>query len=331
MVEEFIEDIIAASNTESTQTNESNPVESSSETNITDDTNNQTDESSQPDSQIIEENTVDQTNESNESQSVEDLATQLGWNADHSGPNAVDAATYILRSREIQDSMKERNDSLKNQLTNLQASVDALKDHNERVYQADLNAKQAEIEALKKEKRAAVELADVDKVDEIDSKIDTISKDLSQPAPKAEPVNPVFDSWVKDNQWYLTDPDMAQYADTVAQQYVGAPPDRIYSIVRSKVAEVFPEKFEFEKFEPEKQSAESNQTTLANVTKQTKQSQTKPVGPASPVEAAKTSGQKPTFSKADLTQDQLAIMRQFSQAGIMTEEQYINDIAKLQG
>jgi len=324
MPEEFIEDIIAESNSEPEQTS-NDPVESSSETNITDDTNNQTDESSQPDSQTTEENTVDQTNDSNDSQSVESLATQLGWNADHAGPNAVDAATYILRSREIQNSMKERNDTLKGQLTNLQSSIDALKEHNERVYQADLAAKQAEIESLRKEKRAAVELADVDKVDEIDSKIDIIQKNLNQPIPQTQSVNPVFDSWVKDNQWYLTDSEMAQYADTVAQQYVGAPPERIYSLVRNKVIEVFPEKFE-----ESKPSESVEQTTLANVAKQT-QSKPKPVGPASPVEAAKPSGQKPSFSKADLTQDQLAIMRQFSQAGIMTEEQYIKDIAKLQG
>lgn len=334
MPEEFIEDIIAAStsNVDQTpnETTESNPVESSSEINITNETLSETDQTPQPDSQNNETETVEQTNETDESeqsQSVESLATQLGWNADHSGPNSVDAATYILRSREIQDSMKERNDSLKSQLTNLQFSIDALKEHNERVYQSDLAAKQAEIETLKKEKRAAVELADADKVDEIDSKIDNIKKNLNQPAPQSKPsVNPAFDSWVKDNQWYLTDNDMAQYADTVAQQYVGAPPERIFSIVRSKVAEIWPEKFE------EQKPVQQNKTTLANVAEQNQQPKPpKPVGPASPVEAAKPSGQKPIFSKADLSQDQLAIMRQFSQAGIMTEEQYIKDIAKLQG
>ena len=324
MTEEFIEDIIAAANNETDQisndTIESNSADGSSDTNLNNETLSETGETSQPDSKNNETNI---TNESDQPNSIESIATQLGWNANHSGPNSVDAATYILRSREIQDSMKERNDSLKGQLNNLQVSIDALKEHNERVYQADLAAKQAEIESLRKEKRAAVELADADKVDEIDSKIDSIKKNLSQPAPQSQPsVNPAFDSWVKDNQWYLTDNQMAQYADTVAQQYIGAPPERIYSLVRSKVAEVFPEKFE------EQKQTSSNKTTLANVAGQTKP---KPVGPSSPVEAAKPSGQKPTFSKADLTQDQLTIMRQFSQAGIMTEEQYIKDIAKLQG
>ena len=323
MPEEFISDIIAEATVEETPNSEANPVEDSSETN----TNNpiqETDEISQPDSNLeVAEETAQTDQTQSSDQDVETLATQLGWNADHSGPNSVDASTYILRSREIQDSMKERNDSLKGQIHNLQSSVDALKDHNEMVYQADLNAKQAEIEALKKEKRSAVELADVDKVDEIDSKINNIQKDLSQPKPTQAPsTNPVFDTWVADNQWYLTDNDMAQYADTVAQQYAGAPPERIYSLVRARVSEVFPEKFETQ--QPEQAPA-----PLADVTKTP--IKPKPVGPASPVEAAKTTSQNQAFSKSDLSQDQLTIMRQFTSAGIMTEDQYIKDIAKLQG
>lgn len=321
-MEEFIDDIIADSGSENApdatpeETPSVDPVEDSSETITTDTITDQTDETAQS-----EQTTEDVTAPN----SVETLAAQLGWNADHTGPNSVDAATYILRSREIQDSMKERNDSLKGQLGNLQTSIDALKEHNERVYQADLKAKQAEIETLKREKDSAIDLADKEKVNELDAKIDSLKENINQPIPQQPTANPVFDSWVADNQWYLTDNDMAQYADTVAQQYAGAPPERIYSLVRSKVAEVFPDKFE----EPK-----PSQTTLANVAEQTNQAESakpKPVGPASPVEAAKTTAQPTSFSKADLTQDQLAIMRQFSQAGIMTEDQYIKDIAKLQG
>ncbi len=320
MTEEFISDIIAEANIENNEP-VVNPVEGSSETNINNETLSKTDEISQPDSQTTEE-TKESSNESQSSE-VESLASQLGWSADHQGPNSVDAATYILRSREIQDSMKERNDALKGQLTNLQTSIDALKDHNERVYQADLKSKQVEIDALKRERDSAIDLADREKVNEIDAKIDSIKENINQPAP-AQPsvVNPEFDSWVKDNQWYLTDSQMAQYADTVAQQYVGAPPERIYSLVRSKVAEVFPEKFEEPKT-PE-------QSTLANVN-QNQPSKPKPVGPTSPVEAAKQTSQGVGFSKADLSQEQLSIMNQFTRAGIMTEEQYIKDIAKLQG
>ena len=33
---------------------------------------------------------------------VEEIATQIGWNPNHTGEEAVDAATFIIRGREIQ-------------------------------------------------------------------------------------------------------------------------------------------------------------------------------------------------------------------------------------
>jgi hypothetical protein len=255
---------------------------------------------------------------------VEELASQLGWKPDYEGDSYVDAATYILRSREIQDSMRDHNKDLKNQLSTMQSSIDALKDHNERVYKAEVSRMQGEIERLKKEKRAAVELADVDKVEELENEISSIEKNLTEPRKQQATTNPIYDEWIKENDWYLKDDEMAAYADQVAQQYAGAPLNRLYPLVRAKVAEVFPEKFE-----PTKPVKAVPKRNLANAGD--KQSgQQKPVGPASPVERGKKSGSTPTFTKADLTPDQQTIMKQFVQSGIMTEEQYIKDIAKLQ-
>ena len=44
---------------------------------------------------------------------IEDLATQLGWNPNFQGEGAIDASTYILRSKDIQESMKNHNKDLK--------------------------------------------------------------------------------------------------------------------------------------------------------------------------------------------------------------------------
>lgn len=254
-----------------------------------------------------------------ESDPVKELASQLGWRKDHTGDDAVDASTYILRSKDIQKSMGQHNKDLKDQLQALGGSVDALKAHNENVYQAEVKKLTAEVKGLKKERRTAVELADVAKVDELDEQIEQKQKDLAEPKPtdkQGEPLvaNPVYDDWVKDNGWYLEDDDMAKFADTVAQQYVGAPLERVYAIVRSKVQEIFPEKFKTAKvIDDEKQESVKH-----------------PVGPKSPVESssAKVSGAE--FTKADLSSAQLQIMKQFVSGGIMTEKQYVNDIAKMQ-
>ncbi len=260
---------------------------------------------------------------------VEELASRLGWSKDHKGVESVDVATYILRSKDIQKTMKDHNKELKNQLNGLQGSVEALKDHNERVYHADVKKLQAELTGLKREKKAAVELADVAKVEALDQQIKDVQKDIDAPVKKdAAPVNPVYDEWVADNEWYLTDDAMAQYADTVADQYAGAPADRIYAIVRQKVAEVFPEKFAAEKTaSPIVTDAAIDAEKVKSATEVAK----KVVGPQSPVEKGTRTGDSASFTKADLSADQVTIMNQFVKGGIMTEDQYVADIAKMQG
>lgn len=315
MSEEFVEDIIAANNPESATTEEpkvETVVEPTKEDNKSED--------------LVTEPKVETPNNGSE-ETIESLAKQLGWSPDHKGSAYVDAATYILKSRDIQDSMRDHNRDLKSQLSNMQGSIEALKQHNERVYRADVKRLQNELAELQQKKKAAVELADVDTVTALDAQIDSVKQSINEPAPQqhAPSSNPVFDDWVKDNQWYLTDQTMAAYADQVAQQYVGAPADRIYKAVRNKVAELWPEKFE----QPKPDNTQSLANVSNNVQSQTEKA--KPMGPVSPVEGTTHSNNAPKFSKSDLTPDQLSIMKQFTGAGIMTEEQYINDIAKLQG
>ena len=300
MSEEFVEDIIIGSNNAPVEENNSASAENSEQ--------ETTSENSSQDAN---------TDQSNDELSLKDIATQLGWREDYTGEDAVDAATYILRSKDIQKSMGKHNKDLKDQLNLLNGSVEALKQHNEKVYQSEVKRLQAEIAGLKKERKAAIELADVEKVEALDSQIEDLQKDIATPKTddkSSVTSNQVYEEWVKDNQWYITDPEMAQYADAVAQNYVGAPLERIYSLVRSKVQEVFPEKFEVSK---------PNQNTNS--------SEPKPIGPTSPVERPANKGASTGFTKADLTPDQIAIMNQFVRGGIMTEEQYINDIAKMQG
>ena len=245
---------------------------------------------------------------------IEELATKIGWQPNHTGKDYIDAASYILKSREIQETMKEHNDNLKDQLSDMQNSIESLKTHNEKVYRADVKRMQTEIEDLQKQKREAVELADVDKVDELDKQIDGLQKDLSEPQNNQQPIqNPIYVEWVKDNQWYLNESEMATYAEIVAEQYAGAPLDRLYKIVRNKVAEVFPEKFDPSKVAPPKVAV------------------MKPIGPQSPVEASTNNGAKSTFGEADLTPGQVNIMNQFVRQEIMTKEAYINDVKRMQG
>jgi len=313
MSEEFVQDIISATENKSSSTA---TVATGDKAGSTVEIASGDDQSSNQTKSITGNADSDQTKAN---PTVEELAAQLGWNKDHQGEDAVDAVTYILRSKDIQKSMSKHNKDLKENLNVVQASVNALKEHNERVYQAEVKKLHSEIVTLKKERRSAVELADVNKVEELDAQIEEKQKDIN--APKVQNTNnsesvenPVFDEWVKDNDWYLNDQTMAQYAENVAQNYIGAPLEKIYSLVRQKVQEVFPEKFA--------SKTTNTATTVSN----------KPIGPVSPVDGATNNkGATGSFTKSDLTQDQVNIMNQFVRGGIMTEEQYINDIAKMQG
>jgi len=317
MAEQFIDDILAETETE-TETGtksaeETTAIEGAKKAEESKEAETSVDEKVSTAEKISTDKKLAESTEAKTEVTVEDLAIQIGWNPNYKGENSIDATTYILKSREIQDTMHDQNTGLKDQLTNMQGSVDALKEHNERVYKSDVRRMQGEIETLKNEKRAAIELADVGKVDALDKQIDDLQKDLTVPETKStETTNPVYNDWVKDNQWYLTNPEMATYAETVAQQYQGAPLERVYSLIRQKVAEVFPDKFDPQDKTPAPAKA------------------AKPVGPSSPVEAPTNSGPTPTFTSADLTPDQTAIMNQFVKTGVMTEKQYINDIAKMQ-
>lgn len=308
MAEEFVQDIIAGASTNT----DGSSTEATASTVVG---NADNDQSSNQDKTAPAKADSDQSSKL----TVEELAAQLGWRADHEGEDAVDAATYILRSKDIQKAMSKHNKDLKENLNVVQASVAALKDHNERVYQAEVKKLQAEITNLKKERKAAIELADVDKVEALDAQIEEKQKDIDAPkmhdSKSDAPANPVYDAWVADNEWYLTDPEMAKYADTVAQNYIGAPLERIYATVRQKVQEIFPERFE----------ANTGKASVApKVTN-------KPIGPVSPVDkGTNNKGNSSSFSKADLTPEQINIMSQFVRSGIMTEEAYINDIAKMQ-
>ena len=327
MSEEFIDDIIAANETPATnEADAAKAIEADGDaTKPEDNAADKTESSSTADADAHKDDASakapgDTSVAPGDSPDVEELASQLGWNKDHKGAEAVNAATYILRSKDIQKTMKDHNKDLKNQLSGVQSAVDALKDHNERVYKADVKKLNGELATLKKEKKAAVELADVEKVEELDQQIEGVQKDLAEPIKTAQPSdNPMFNEWVADNGWYLTDKEMAEYADVVADQYNGAPPERVYALVREKVAEVFPDKFKEETPVPKVDEAKAPDEVK------------KVDAPKSPVEAGTRSPAGGAFSKADLSADQVSIMNQFVKSGIMTEDQYVADIAKLQG
>jgi site-specific DNA-cytosine methylase len=234
---------------------------------------------------------------------IETLATEMGWRSDGKDKEGktVDAKTYIRKGRDIQDTMRGHIKDQKQQLSDLGHSIEDLKIHNKQVYKAEVAKLKTELTALQKEKKVAVADADVELVDELDEKIDGVKEAMEKPeAQETSTENPKFNEWAKTNTWYRDDPEMAAYADTIADKHTGAPFERVAALVTKQVKEMFPEKFS----EPKKPAA-------------------------SPVEGATKKTTTTKFTKADLTENQKSIMKQFVRQGIMTEKAYIEDIAKL--
>lgn len=227
---------------------------------------------------------------------VEDLAAEIGWRAD----GELDADAYILKSRDIQDTMRTHIKDQKKQLFDLGSSVKELKTHNERVYKAEVSKLKTELTTLKQEKKNAIEEGDVKKVEELDSQIDGVKDAMESPA-EEDAGNLEFNDWAKDNIWFNKDKEMTAYANAIADQHQGAPFSRISALATKKVKEMFPDKF----------------TTTRKE--------------SSPVEGSEKRTISTKFTKADLTQGQRGIMSQFVKQGIMTEKAYLADIAKTQG
>ena len=334
MPEEFVEDIIESTAAEEKAAEEAAVVKAAKESKAIEEAAKAEEQKQQEQETADKEKAVQEQKAAQQqaaqeqkpvegNEAIEKLAEQLGWNKDHKGTDAVDAATYILRSREIQDTMRDHNKDLKGQVSSLQKSISALQEHNENVYKVEVKKLENELTRLKKEKRAAVELADTSKVDELDEQIESIQKDLNKPqkvTTNKVVANPVYDEWIKDNEWYETDDEMAAYADKVAEKYEGAPLERIYLLVRKNVEEVFPEKFK------------SNDNTKLgdDIDPNFNDDGKKAVGPSSPVEAGNNREKQSSFTINDLTPEQRSIMQQFVKQGIMTEKKYIADIEKLQ-
>jgi hypothetical protein len=253
----------------------------------------------EPGDDIVDDDKIeDNEHEPDEVNEVDALATEIGWNPD----GDLNAKDFILKSKDIQNTMRGHIKDQKNLVSGLTNSVKELKIHNERVYKAENKQLKSELKSLKKEKRTAIEDGDVDKVDEIDEQIDGVKEAISKPEPKTESSNPDFDDWSKENEWYLNDPEMAAYADKIADDNDGAPFKRVATLIGKKVKEMYPDKFE-----------------------------TKSTPKPSPVESGTRRIAVAKFTKADLNSGQKTIMRQFVQQGIMTEKQYISDIATTQG
>lgn len=236
---------------------------------------------------------------------IEQRASEQGWKPEDQwdgDPTAWRSAREFLDRGELFRKIDEQNRTIKD----FKRALEDMAKHHSKVAQAEY--KRAREELLEQKKEALREL-DVDKVIQIDERIEAV-KDAqrdaaAQPVTQVEPtLNPVFVAWVDKNTWYNSSESMRAYADRVGNQ-LGAQgnlsPAELLNEVERRVKKEFPQKFE----NPNRARAAA-------------------------VEAGgnKAGGKKETY---ELTADERRMMKRFVEKKIMTEEQYIADLKKVNG
>ena len=269
-------------------------------------------ESEEPEAEAVDE-TPDEPSEP----TVEEIAKDLGWRPKDEfqgdDDNYVDPVTYIKRSKDIQQSMSQHLKDNRKKLEQMERAVNDLHKHYQTVSKAQIAKQQKEIERLRKEKREAIEEGDVDRVDQIESEMleQYSSMESNRPDDRPEAPEPdprdveAFERWVSQNNWYSVkgnggDPEMTAYADRLANlpEYDALPYNRKLATVTGKVKAAFPDKFK------------QQRTPTSN-----------------PVEAPRSTSSKRQYTMRDLNKVQRDMVRNFVNRGIMSEKEYIKQLA----
>jgi len=205
------------------------------------------------------------------------------------------------------DELKSENYHTRKELQEVKTALRTFTEHHRKVEQT---AYDRAIKELQAERRAAASEHDVDRMVELEEKLDQVKEDkaafeqtIKEVAQPQVAPTPEYLEWVKGNAWYMTDSDMHDTADGIGYAYIrknpNANPAQVYAHVTDKIQKAYPEKF----------------STLR-----------KP----SPVESGSSINRAPSKSWRKLTPEEDQIARTFERAGVMKRDEYIAELRKLE-
>jgi len=248
---------------------------------------------------------------------VEELAKKMMWKGkeDFQGheDDFVNAETFILRGQDIQESMRKRSKETNKKITAMAQTIKDVKSHYEATLKAETARQQKRLTELRTERDEAIEEADKEKVDAVESEMADLYEATSKPMQREDEEEDSeeiveFTDWHKGNSWYTLrgtksgDKAMTEYADNLSKlpENKILPYERRLKVVTDLVKKAYPENF--------KQRATSRVTT---------------------VESPSAGTKKRKHSARDLTDDQRSVMRNLIEFGDMTEREYIDDLVKI--
>lgn len=206
----------------------------------------------------------------------------------------------------------------KKEISELRQTVDHLVDHSRKAYDAGYKQGLAELRA---ERREALEAGDVERVEQLEDKIDEFKEEhaakkqeFEQKVTKQQAVeNPVFDTWHVENEWYMSDATLTTYANEVASEVAqkaqtsGVQVDypKLLQEITRKVKQKFPERFGRTKVQEKPSAVE---------------------GGSNSADDKSTSKRSAKFSEADLSDQDRRIMETVLKTTKLTKEEYLEQV-----
>lgn len=249
------------------------------------------------------QNPQDTTQKAEDLSPMEARAREMGWvpAEDFEGdPQEWVTAEVFVARKPLFDTLSKKNKEVKE----LRKAVEQLQTHYAKVEE---HAYKRAIEDLRMQKKVAIREQDFEVAEELDEKIDELREQQMKAAFKPQPLQPPpeIDQWMSENKWYVTDPELKQYADIIGKGLIGSgkDPGEVLETVTKEVKARFPDKFR----NPNRDKAPSVET--------------------------KPNGKPPTKGKdyVELTDDERKSMNTFIKMGVMSKEEYIDSIRKLRG
>lgn len=185
----------------------------------------------------VEEEEVEEVESGSEERDWAAEASQMGWNPEFEGENAIDAKEFVQR-KPLYDEMKK----LRKKTRDLESAIMAQQNIHSKNLEKQLENQR---KALMAEKKQAIIDGDADKQIALDDELAKMDK--MQVPQMQDGVPPEYAEFEDANPWYNTDDDMRAWADAYGLRTRQANPNKalsdIYAEVSKRAKEVFPHKF----------------------------------------------------------------------------------------
>lgn len=168
----------------------------------------------------------------------------------------VDAETFLERGEKNNAILRERNDRLLREVSDLKRELrDSVRQFGEASRKAEERAYQKAIREIQQQQLAAVENGDTAMWQRLESERTSLNKEFEEakkpPEPSGPAADPMFESWKEDNRWYESDIEATAYAEQIASVIArrhglnqGKEPTRaFYDEIASEVKKKYPDRF----------------------------------------------------------------------------------------